>query len=110
MDTGHTHPVCATTPIDYFTYPNHLQMTLDADRLAAMARMHQPAAANSYTHIYPYNSLGSTDYSSQNVPNMSSSSKYCLQSYAGTNAIFGTDVNANPLLSFRDMTYPLLNQ
>ncbi|XP_067947381.1 aryl hydrocarbon receptor protein 1-like [Watersipora subatra] len=101
-------PVAMPSTIDYLAYPNHLHMAVEADRLAAVARIHQPPAANPYAQSYY--SLGASSHTVPPCAPLPNASRYCTQNYQSTNTLFGTDANANPLLSFRDMTYPLLNQ
>lgn len=79
---------------------------MDPDALA-LALMNQQPGSYGYTHTDPQ-SLSPYNMSSLPV-NTASNNMTCMQTY-GQQSHLKSDINSNPLLSFREMTYPLLNQ
>lgn len=119
MDTNYTRSATSypSSHFDYLAYPTHHMhntvMAMDADRLAAVAMMHQPthtyADASHHNHYLPTTDLGEVNAHHQLT--LSGSSRYSLHNYTNAaNTILKTDMNANPLLPFREMTHPLVNQ
>ena len=129
MDSHQMRHGLYNSNIDYLPYTTNpsLQasvMAMEADRLTA-AMIQAPQSSHTYSDTLnnppatAYNPISSPETASQH----SSNSQYTvpvtptncnMQGYATvqSNTLFKntTDINSNPLLSFREMTYPLLNQ
>lgn len=105
VDTSYWTPQARSAQLDYFSYPagSFHGNLMNTERLAAVG--------NSELNYNSHSAIGERVYSPSHNNNCNSvPSLPCnyINNYSA--GVFRTDVNSNPLLTLRDIPYPLLYQ